>query len=309
MRDKQLSSIKDIAESCGGAKRYRNGFMCLCPCHDDKEPSCSVRLGASAVLIRCFKGCATPDILDHLRAKDFVLSLSEGEARSKRDLSKVTEAKRVNDRDTFQRTKFARALWAEAKPIKGTLAERYLIGRGLLPSMIHNPNSSLRFHPNCPYGKECAPSMIAAYRDLLDDTVVAIHRTILTPDGKKITRMMLGPTSEAAIKLWPHQETFNERNYCQQLFVGEGIETCLAAMALGYRPVWAMGTAGLIAALPPMLSVRELIVLADHDPPGIKAAEQAVQAWREAGWIARYILPEQPGFDFADVVQHEGVAA
>ncbi|MGT2516622.1 DUF7146 domain-containing protein [Sphingomonas panni] len=40
-------------------------------------------------------------------------------------------------------------LWDEARPVEGTLAERYLAGRFLLPV-----TNDLRFHPRCPFGRK-----------------------------------------------------------------------------------------------------------------------------------------------------------
>ena len=55
---------------------------------------------------------------------------------------------------------------------------------------------------------------------------------------------MLGRAKGAAIKLDPDDDV------TLGLHIGEGIETCLAARQLGYRPVWALGSAGAIAAFP-----------------------------------------------------------
>ena len=59
------------------------------------------------------------------------------------------------------------------------------------------------------------------------------------------------------------------------LMVGEGIETCLAAMQATGNPAWAaLSTSGLRTLdLPP--AVRHVIVLADGDEPGEAAAQDA----------------------------------
>jgi hypothetical protein len=79
--------------------------------------------------------------------------------------------------------------------------------------------------------------------------------------------------------------------------------------------VWSLGTAGGIERFPVMLSVGELVVLADYDElhvntktgeqwrPGIRAAQNAVRTWRAAGWSARYVAPDNEGDDFADVAE------
>ncbi len=116
-------------------------------------------------------------------------------------------------------------IWKEAVSAKGTLAEKYLAGRGLALPKDHE--ASLRFHPSCPFGEGSrSPCMVGLYRDILTDEPKAIHRTALTPDGKKIDRKALGPKAGCAIKLSLDVDVE------QGLTIAEGIETALAGMAL-----------------------------------------------------------------------------
>ena len=74
------------------------------------------------------------------------------------------------------------------------------------------------------------PALLALYQDVETDASAGIHRIKLTPDvfaGAKVERLSLGrwPTPRA-IKLWPMDGN--------RLFVGEGLETVLAA-ALRHR--------------------------------------------------------------------------
>ena len=81
-----------------------------------------------------------------------------------------------------------------------------------------------RFHPDCPFGGERLPCMLALVRDIKTDNPVAIHRTALTKDGHKIDRMSLGPVGGGAIKISPDFEVHSG------LMIGEGIETVLSAV-------------------------------------------------------------------------------
>jgi putative DNA primase/helicase len=90
----------------------------------------------------------------------------------------------------------------------------------------------------------------------------------------------------------------------ETLLVGEGVETCLAAMQAMAQPTWAaLSTAGLrVFALPP--SVRTVVILAEDDANGAgkRAARDAAQRWLAEGRRVRVAMPSEPGSDFADVL-------
>jgi len=73
------------------------------------------------------------------------------------------------------------------------------------------------------------------------------------------------------------------------LMVGEGIETCLAAMQATGHPAWvALSTSGLRALDLPN-DVRDVIVLADGDEAGEAAARDC--AWHGSGRAAACASP------------------
>lgn len=192
-------------------------------------------------------------------------------------------------------------LWRAAIPITGTLAMAYLANRGLGYTDVYG--DVLRFHPRCPFGGETHPCMVALFRRISGHDPVAIHRTALTPDGRKVNRMTLGPIGGAAIKLT------GDEDVTYGLHIGEGIETTLAAISLGFRPAWALGSAGAIRNFPVLVSIHALTSLVDHDRPdlngrqaGHEAARECGQRWKAAGREVFYILPNALGDDMADVV-------
>ena len=85
------------------------------------------------------------------------------------------------------------------------------------------------------------------------------------------------------------------------LMIGEGIETCLAAVqATGY-PAWAaLSTSGLRSLDLPE-AVRDVIVLADGDAPGSSAAQACAWRWKREGRRVRIARPPQ-GMDFNDLL-------
>jgi putative DNA primase/helicase len=125
--------------------------------------------------------------------------------------------------------------------------------------------------------------------------VVGVHRTYLTAANSRRDRASLGPIGGGAVRLAAAAET---------LMIGEGIETCLAAMQATALPAWAaLSTSGLAALVLPTI-IRTVIVLADHDVTGAgeRAARTAAARWLAEGRRVRLTMPPEPGTDFNDVL-------
>jgi len=210
----------------------------------------------------------------------------------------TASALRVRQKPTDKgRLEFVRRLWGETLPIADTVAERYLAGRRLHSLHI----ADLRFLPACrhtPTG-QIYPAMVAAVRRWPANEVVAIHRTFLMRDGSgKIdhlqARMMLGSATGCAVQLAQAGE---------QLALAEGIETALSVLQATGIPTWVcLSTAGLQRVMVPD-TVREVLICADHDPPGLKAAHAAADRLYRLGKQVRLAAPPQAGADFNDILK------
>ena len=105
--------------------------------------------------------------------------------------------------------------------------------------------------------------------------------------------MMLGPCRGGAVRLGQPESV---------LMVGEGIETCLAAMQATGQPAWAaLSTSGLRGLDLPR-ELRDVIVLADGDDPGEAAAQDCARRWKREGRRVRIARPPR-GMDFNDLLQ------
>jgi putative DNA primase/helicase len=105
-------------------------------------------------------------------------------------------------------------------------------------------------------------------------------------------KMMLGPCRGGVVRLAEPGEV---------LMVGEGIETCLAAMQATGHAAWAaLSTSGLRALDLPK-DVRDVIVLADGDDPGEAAARDRGLRWKREGRQVRIARPPR-GADFNDLL-------
>jgi hypothetical protein len=243
------------------------------------------------VLVHCHAGCDQGQVIGSLKA----LGLWGG-GESEIPVDRNPRFNSMGDQvwDDSKRREAAVAIWQSATQARGTLIEPYFASRGLqLP-----PPSCLRFHPALkhPAGGTW-PAMIALVTRGSDSAPLAIHRTFLAEDGSgkapiRPSKMMLGPCRGGVVRLATPSEV---------LMVGEGIETCLAALQATGLATWAaLSTSGLrTLQLPP--EVQELIVLADGDEPGEAAARECAWRFKQEGRRARIARPPE-GLDFNDLL-------
>ena len=279
-----------IARALGGQKAG-GGWTARCPAHDDRNPSLSIRDVNGKVLVRCHAGCEQTHVIAALRGRGL---WTESGSRSPSWIAPRKPVERKPDRDDAKRTRAALAIWQSAKPGQATPIETYLVSRGIqLPAP-----DSLRFHAGLKHPSGgCWPVMVALVTNGRDGTPIAIHRTYLARDGGGKApvdpqKMMFGPCRGGAVRLAEPGEV---------LMVGEGVETCLAAVQATGNPAWAaLSTSGLRSLDLPK-DVRDVIVLADGDEAGEAAARDCALRWKREGRRVRIARPPQ-GLDFNDML-------
>ena len=284
-----MATAEIIAKALGGRKAG-GGWAARCPAHDDRTPSLSIcDADGGKVLVRCHAGCGQDRVIAALQAR--YLWTESGLLLFSRPAPRVVVEP---DRRGAKRTEIALAIWRSAVPAEGTLVETYLASRGLQLASA----TRLRFQAGLKHPSGGLwPALVALVTLGLDDTPLAIHRTFLARDGAGKApvdpqRMMLGPCRGGVVRLAAPREV---------LMVGEGIETCLAAMMATGHPAWAaLSTSGLRALDLPEV-VHDVIVLADGDDPGEAAARDCAWRWTGEGRRVRIARPPQ-GMDFNDML-------
>ncbi len=286
-------TAETIAKALAGRKAG-SGWTARCPAHDDRNPSLSISTGKDGkVLLRCHAGCDQAQVIDALRAR----GLWENPERyfgRRRNVKTAHQKNAQTDRSDTDRTEYALRIWQAAVPASNTLTETYLQSRGLhfaLPP-------TLRFHGRLKHpAGGLWPAMVALVSRGPDDAPLAIHRTFLAHDGSGKApvdpqKMMLGPCRGGAVRLGEPADL---------LMVGEGIESCLAAMQTTGNPAWAaLSTSGLKALNLPE-TAREVIVLADGDDAGEAAARDCALRWQREGRRVRIARPPRDQ-DFSDML-------
>jgi putative DNA primase/helicase len=231
-------------------------------------------------LFYCFAGCSFEAIRDALQGRPW---------RSTFGLPVAAPMPLADP----QRKLSALRLWREARPATGTLIEKYLHSRGI--TMPVPP--SIRFHPNLRHPSGIyLPAMVAAV-EASNGQIVAIHRTWLSADGSAKAdlippRAALGPVRGCSIRFAKATE---------RLALAEGVETALSvAQACPALPVWCAISASNLPAVELPTCVREVVVAADGDGAGERAARAAAEKFIREGrraFIARPNLGFQRLFE------------
>jgi hypothetical protein len=247
--------------------------------------------------IKIERGCSFVDAFDH--AAQYVSELRNGH-HSSRPASRPAPPRQTvdDDGDDEKRIEQALAIWCDARPLTGTIAEKYLRSRCV--EVAGEALEVLRFHPRCPWEVGTRPAMVALIRDIITDEPTGIHRTALSADGSKIAPKALGLKGGSAIKLSPLTGAGSE------LLIGEGIETTLSASILGFgSPAWSVIDAGEMSRFPALPGISRLTIAVDHDLKGAgqKAAAETRARWETAGLRVRTVMPLEPGHDLNDILK------
>lgn len=297
-------TLREIARALGGEINGRQALV-PGPGHSRLDRSLSIRLSPTAPGGFVCKSFADDDFA---ACRDFVgaaLGLPSDFWRTRQQggepappMTYVPPRNSATQDDRAERIARARAIWDAAVDAHGTIAERYLQGRGLnLPEGA----GALRFHPRTPWREDTGevvrvPAMIGCLRAIDGDVITGVHKTRLTREGAKVGRKMQGVAGASAIKLDGDAEVTGG------LAIGEGVETVLAARQLGFRPAWALASAGAVAAFPVLGGIEALTLLVENDPASDRAISQCAALWHVAGREVTVVTPNF-GSDLADVIR------
>ncbi|MBO9579522.1 MAG: toprim domain-containing protein [Sphingobium sp.] len=282
----------DIVKRLGGHwSRERATGMCLCPVHNDRTPSLSVRVGDRSLLFKCFAGCDTIDVLRAIRRLRLDIPSQQGDAAPARQSSREWTQARVSE------------LWDGAVSFARSPGMIYARGRGL----IGNPQN-LRYHPRTPLGKGRAvrfrPAVLAAVRS--GERVIAVERLFLDPvtglpaADLRPPKRMFGYPLDGAVRFGMASDT---------LGLAEGWETAWSAYLLLGFPVWAcLGSERFPhVAIPD--SVNHLFILHDDDLAGEIGAAKAMEAHARPDRTIEPVLPGSGFNDWNDLLRDQPTAA
>jgi putative DNA primase/helicase len=286
-----MMDARQAARLLDGDQISRDTVSCPGPGHDRGDRSLSVRFMADgSFVVHSFAGDDFRECRDHVAELLGLPGFEPGTGTARRPVERPRPATSDAGDDIAKRIGWARQVWLQSVPIPGTPAEAYLKSRGLL--LEEDLSEVLRFHGALRYGDTKVPGMVALLRDVPSELACGIHRTFLTPEGNKLDRRMLGRAKDAAIMVDdPEEVTLG-------LHLAEGIETALSARQLGYRPCWALGSAGAIAGFPVLRGIDAVTVFTENDEASTRAADAMCERYEAAGIEAFTVEP--PAGDMND---------
>jgi putative DNA primase/helicase len=196
------------------------------------------------------------------------------------------------------------------RPVRGTPGERYLreirridteeVGDVLERVDAIGWRPQVYFHePDHPLHGHRLGCIIGVMTDPVTARPTgAISRTYIDEDLHKIGKAKTLGSPAGIVRLSRDEDVH------QGLYLAEGLETALSAMAKGLRPVWSTGSTALMKTFPVLDGIDCLTVIADHDATdaGEEAAREVEMRWRRAGREANILMPSSPG-DLNDLLR------
>jgi len=304
--DEYLSGRHGPCPGCGGRDRFR---------FDDQDSNGTFYCGGGGEpisgdgfhLIEHTHGCTAADAL-HMVAS--CLGIEEGTAPPPVPAKPVKRTELSEDERERLRAKLRRQFLEASKATEGGQTAAYLRSRGLnlsvFPQTLRD-EATRYWMPADPAPVDLGPcaAMLAAIQGP-DGKLVGLHRTFIK-DGhkalftdpatdnplpaKKMRAAWRGSTKGGAVRLF---------DAGPELVVAEGIETALAAHIITGRPAWAALSAGGLAAVMFPEKTRDILIAADADEAGERAAHALAARLIEEGKVARIAAPETG--DWADVI-------
>jgi hypothetical protein len=285
--------LRTIAAALGG-EIASGQVIAPGPNHSPRDRSMTVRLSASSPDgFICFSH-AGDDFRD---CRDYIISKlgldPDGWKKSNGPSFQPVRSPALagkNSPENEDGTAQALAIWRASVDPRGTLAERYLNSRGLelaydLAGEVLRWNSGIN-------------ALVALFRNVHTAEPQAVTRIYLDRDGRKINRKFKGPVGGAALMLDAHEDV------TYGLHIGEGVETCMAGRQLGFKPSWAVGSAGAIGAFPLLACINSVTAFAETDDSGANAKEigKLAARWQVARREVLVVTPEIGG-DMNDTLQ------
>lgn len=289
-------SIVDIIGERVPLSRSGRSLRGCCPFHADRTPSLYVYEDSNRYW--CFGCGAGGNPLDFVMQYENVGLVDAAQIVNSGIFSNTRRMAPAKAAKAEEGQVAARQIWDGARPIIDTPAEQYLLRRGIDPKTFPEA-APLRFarlpHWDRP-GRH--PALVSSLVDR-DGTVTGVQRTFLTDDGRKLD-VDNAKLSRGAIR----GNSTRLGGSAKALIVCEGLEDGLSIWAdVREMPVWVAAGASNLTNIWLPDDCSEVIIAADNDGAGRKAADDAAEAFQNKGKLVRIMRPPAGFKDFNEFAQ------
>jgi putative DNA primase/helicase len=301
-----IADLRSLARLLGGDVIGRQ-VLAPGPGHSPKDRSLSVTISATApdgFLAFSHSGDDFASCRDHVKR---ALGLPSDRPTPQMRTPRAPQPRPDDAEREARRAKYIAQTVAELQPIIGTPGERYLretrrIDTGAITDVLERTDA-IAWHPSVLFREEghtLHDKRIGCIVAVLTNPVTAaptggISRTYIH-EGQKVAKAKgLGPAGVVRLSL--------DEDVLGGLHLAEGLETALAAMSIGLRPTWSVGSTAIMAKLPVVSGIEAISVIADNDANGAgeRAARELQARWKSAGRVARVWKPKTLG-DLNDIL-------
>lgn len=284
-----------------------NGYVALCPAHDDSRPSLRLAHNAETkkVMIRCRTGCAVSDVLDAVGAAMPDLFDVEPGDGSVLSAGRVEEGASVADIAAIRVYLDKAAAVADPAALEyaerrfGVTADRFTaLGLGFDDGTLSPP---ARLHLSSGLYHDTARLVVPFY----DFDGVAHYLQARSITAAKVRAKWSGPTNPEGAA-WGKYGFLKGGTGWNDVIVTEGPGDALTAAAVGYDALGIRGAAlgnnvKLADEVAAGLAGRRVLVAGDADDAGQKFTREVAQALSERGAnVHRLVIPADAGSDLTD---------
>ena len=294
----RLSTILALLK---GVKPSSGGFKALCPIGDTNQSLSITRGPEGRILIHCFQGCETEDVMSALGLPMGLLSGKTGQKHKTPKRKEVISS--VPTQDDEKKVKNAVRLYNEARHLPGTPGAEYLQGRSIPVDLAHA--NGARYHPRFPFKLTHAPAVV--FPILSGDRtgkIVAVNARFLNPD-----RDTDGEKQRSAGK--PSWGAFGVRGAVEpdEVLVAEAPIDALSLAVAGFPALATCGASNL-RHFPKLFDGKTIICAFDLDSnPNTQSTIRKNMARLKDGHAGRVVWLKPPGNglkDWNDVLRQYG---
>ena len=273
--------FQEVLDKFQSVSPEADGFVAVCPSHNDSKPSLRITVANSRVLLKCRAGCQTSDVIAAVGLSFSDLSNVTGSVDLVCDLEPLSDFHKSQAKAFIENLPLSKEALAYSKArfgVTGPLAATLKLGSYIARSDGSDERLMVPF---------CSPN----------GEILGYQGRALSPDAQV---RWLGPKNPPNSS-WTKLGYFHGGSIDQEVLVTEGPGDALTATAAGYDSIAVRGAAqsNIAETIKEWVNGRPVVVIGDGDVAGGRFAARLSEELISVGVTVR-TLPMREGTDLAD---------